>query len=400
MIDEAVLLLTFSSDDPLRRVPRVRSFLTRIGFNVAPTGQFDKYYEEPLEKIFSRVVTYEYTKRILEVGLTGANREVVGIVKTVRPKYVFWLSSFYDILPWTLDAIRREGAIVVGWFFDDEMAFDNYSKTLIGHIDYFVTNDREAVRKYRELDARALFALPCVGERVERPPEPQKSHGVVFVGRRQPSRDSHFEAWKKTGLTIETFGPGWESGPISRERMLEIFRTSKINLNISIAYSPRTGQVRQLKARPFEVCLAGGFLLTDDAPGLSEYFEVGREIVRYSSEADMVEKCRYYLANDAEREAIALRGWERANAEYTSSEVIGEIAESIEADQTDPRPLPPPTESADYKRGVSACLLLWAAIFIVAGRPRLCLDALSLCSRYPGSTARFLVSFLAGGTRR
>lgn len=403
MIDETVLLLTFSSEDPFKQVPRARRFLTGIGFNVAPTGQFDRYYKEPLEKVFSRVVTYEYTRRILKVGLRRANLEVIELVRNVRPKYVMWLSSFYDILPSTFDAIRREGATVVGWFFDDEVGFDTYSKTLVGHIDYFVTNDRDAVAKYRRLDAAAFFSLPCAGERVDGPPggEP-KSHEVVFVGRRQPSRDPYFEEWRRKGLSVETFGPGWPSGPISYDRMLEIFRRSKINLNISVAYSPRTGQVRQLKARPFEVCLAGGFLLTDDAPGLSDYFEVGREVALYSDDADLVEKCRYYLANDAEREAIALRGWEKAGGAYSSSKIIGGIFEAIEEDgRSGHRRAASPTDSPDYKRGVSACLFLWAAIFLVAGRPRLCIDALSLwLSKYPRSTATFLGSFVARALAR
>src|SRR5271154_4498281 len=145
MIRETVLLLTFPSEDPFAKSPNVRKFLGAVGFNVAPTGQFDRYYRDPLEKIFSRVVTYEYTRRIFEMGVTRANQEVVALVRNLRPKYVMWLSSFYELLPSTFDAIRGEGAIVVGWFFDDETGFETYSRDWISHLDYFVTNDKEAV---------------------------------------------------------------------------------------------------------------------------------------------------------------------------------------------------------------------------------------------------------------
>jgi spore maturation protein CgeB len=379
MIDETVLLLTFPSKDPFRQIPRVRRFLSRIQFNVSPTGQFDLYYKEPLERVFSKVITYEYTRRIFDVGLSQANREVVELVREGRPKYVIWLSSFYELLPSTFDAIRREGAIVIGWFFDDEVNFETYSTNWIPHLDYFVTNDREAVKKYFDLRAKAFFSLPCMGEAAPQPDAKNKIHDTTFVGRRQPNRDNYFETWRRLGLEVKTFGPGWDSGPVSHERMIEIFRTSKINVNISVAYSSRLGVVRQLKGRPFEVCLAGGFLLTDDAPALAEYFEIGKEIATYAGDADFVEKCRYFLANDAERERIAIRGWQKALTEYSSSKVIGRIIEAIDSDsRRGERTVVAGRESEELPKDASACLLLWATIFLVAGRISLFIDALAL----------------------
>jgi spore maturation protein CgeB len=398
VINETVLLLTFPSEDPFKSLPRVRGLLNVIGFNVAPTGQFDKYYREPLKKMFSRVVTLEYTRRIVEVGLRKTNEEVIGLVRNLRPKYVFWLSSFYELLPSTFDLIRREGAIVVGWFFDDEVGFDAYSKDWIAHLDYFVTNDKYAVEKYRALGATAFFSLPCAGEGSDDMPAPGlKSHEIVFVGRRQPSRDPLFERWGKMGLVVETFGPGWGSGPVSHERMVELFRTSKINLNVSGAFSPRLGTVRQLKARPFEICLAGGFLLTDDAPGLSEYFDFGAEIVCYSDDADLLEKCAFYLSHDSEREAIAQRGWRKATGVYSSSRIMGEIIETIASrpSRNDGARATRSQESSDYKRGVSSCMFLWAAIFFVAGRLSLCRDALSLWAvNHPFHTLKVVATLL------
>jgi len=398
MIRETVLLLTFPSEDPFAKSPNVRKFLGAVGFNVAPTGQFDRYYRDPLEKIFSRVVTYEYTRRIFEMGVTRANQEVVALVRNLRPKYVMWLSSFYELLPSTFDAIRGEGAIVVGWFFDDETGFETYSRDWISHLDYFVTNDKEAVGKYRVLGATAFFSLPCVGEGSEDLPRPNaKTHDVVFVGRRQPGRDAYFERWKRLGMVLEIFGPGWGSGPLTYESMLELFRTTKVNLNLSVAYSPRLGVVRQLKARPFEVCLAGGFLLTDDAPGLSDHFKVGEEIACYSNDADLIEKSAYYLSHEDQREAIARRGWQKAKSAYSSSRIIGEIFQSIQdapAPSTPVRPAPG-NKSGEYKKGISTCMLLWAAIFFVAGRPSLCADALGKWMvNHPLQALKVLPSFL------
>jgi hypothetical protein len=157
------------------------------------------------------------------------------------------------------------------------------------------------------------------------------------------------------------------------------------------------GVVRQLKARPFEVCLAGGFLLTDDAPGLSDYFKIGEEIVCYSSDTDLVEKSAYYLTHDHEREAIAQRGWKKAMSAYSSNKIIGEIFQSIEQDSSMKTRVRASTgkESGEYKKGVSLCMLLWGAIFLVAGRPVLCADALGVWAvNHPFHALRFIPSFL------
>ena len=89
---------------------------------------FDLYLGEPLQKTFSKSIVYDYLKRRAEIGVKAVNEEIITLVEKERPKYVVWTSWQYDIQPSTMEAIRKEGAVVVGWFFDDEWRFDNYSK--------------------------------------------------------------------------------------------------------------------------------------------------------------------------------------------------------------------------------------------------------------------------------
>ena len=50
---------------------------------------------------------------------------------------------------------------------------------------------------------------------------------------------------------------------------------------------------------------------------LTEFFEPDREIVTFQDERELVEKARFYLAHDRERERIRLAGMRRARAEHT-----------------------------------------------------------------------------------
>ena len=86
--------------------------------------------------------------------------------------------------------------------------------------------------------------------------------------------------------------------------MPKIFHLSKINLNMTIK-PIKTG----LPLRIFDIMGCGGFLMTNYQSELPEYFQIGTDLEAYASIDELVEKCRFYLSHDAERERIAKNGY-------------------------------------------------------------------------------------------
>ena len=72
-----------------------------------------------------------------------------------------------------------------------------------------------------------------------------------------------------------------------------------------------------MSARAFIAMGLGAFYLTFPTDGIGEMFEPGGEIVTFDSPDDMIDKIRYYLNHDEEREAIAAAGKKRVLAEHT-----------------------------------------------------------------------------------
>lgn len=94
------------------------------------------------------------------------------------------------------------------------------------------------------------------------------------------------------------------------EEVGRVYSQSRIVFNCSIA-----GDVTM---RVFEGTACGALVLTDTvANGLDELFEIGREIIVYRDDRDLLEKIAYYLAHDEEREAIARAGQARTLREHT-----------------------------------------------------------------------------------
>lgn len=77
------------------------------------------------------------------------------------------------------------------------------------------------------------------------------------------------------------------------------------------------GEIWGVNVRCFEAAGVGSFQLVDWRPGLGHLFEDGKELITYSSMADLGAKIDYWLPREAERRAIGAAGQRRALAEHT-----------------------------------------------------------------------------------
>lgn len=106
--------------------------------------------------------------------------------------------------------------------------------------------------------------------------------------------------------------------------MPKVFLFSKINLNFT-SKPIRSG----LPLRIWDILGAGGFLLTNFQSEIPEYFEVGKDLEAFASEEELVEKIRYYLAHDEEREEIARNGYQKAKEQYSLETRVRQMLECL-----------------------------------------------------------------------
>lgn len=108
-------------------------------------------------------------------------------------------------------------------------------------------------------------------------------------------------------------------GFVPESAMAALFRDTPINLGITrlIGADPHVAGINQLKLRDFEVPMAGGFYLVENAPDYDQLFKPGIEVETWSNPGELQEKIHYYLEHPAKREAIARAGAERARAEHS-----------------------------------------------------------------------------------
>jgi len=149
-------------------------------------------------------------------------------------------------------------------------------------------------------------------------------YDVSFVGRCYGKRQNFIDTLKRHRINVTTFGQGWENGSrVSQADLIKIYNQSKIALNIS--FTSKDAKILAIKGRDFEAPGCGSLLLTKDTKEIAKYFVPGKEIITYKDANDAVEKIKYHLKNEDDRERIAKKGYERILKEHTWEKRLLEI---------------------------------------------------------------------------
>ncbi len=119
-------------------------------------------------------------------------------------------------------------------------------------------------------------------------------------------------------------------GITTHVQMPQIFRLSKINLNITMK-----GIQSGLPLRIWDVLGCGGFLLTNYQAEIPSYFEIGRDLECYESVEDCVAKARYYLQHEDIRMEIAQNGYQKVKMMHTYEHRVASILKMLFSDWTE-----------------------------------------------------------------
>lgn len=284
------------------------------------------------ERLASRVVPFfydEYLNRLDEL-----QSEVVKAAERIQPDLMIFAPYTNQFRPETLDQLRAQFK-TLAWFGDDQWRFESHTKGLAPHFTYSVTTDPYRVPDYRQLGVRPIISQ-WAGQAPPSPPQfnDTYTHEVSFIGAANEARRWFIARLARLGVKVECFGAGWPNGRLSVEQMNELFLKSKISLNLSnsatqdisfVLGSPRNfarwliskKQSEQIKARNFEIPLAGGFQLSKYALGLERYFKIGSEIAVFNTADECAQQIQYFLENEEERKEILKRSCTRALSEHT-----------------------------------------------------------------------------------
>lgn len=271
---------------------------------------------------------FDFLTIFQEEGKQSMNKQLGDKVEEFKPDLVFFNLYQEQFNKKTVRKISEEtSAKTFNWFADDDWRFHIYTKFWAPSFNYCGTTIKEAVRFYHALGYHNVIQTQwAANEKIYRKTGEDGGIDISFVGQPHSNRRELVSHIEKKGYRVECFGNGWPNGFVDQERMISIFNRSKINLNFT---ANSTGAPAQIKGRFFEVTACGGFLLSEYAKNLEDYFEIGKELEVFDGKEELIEKISRYLENDNERERIADAGYKRTVRDHTYAKRLDDLFRSM-----------------------------------------------------------------------
>jgi len=290
-----------------------------------------------LKNFGHEVLFFESLNKSCYQDYADMNRQLLQAVESEQPDIIFCVLMTYEIWLETLQLIRDgSDAALIHWATDDSWKYEQFSRFVAPAFDLYATTYASALEKSKA-DGMGHFRLTQWAADSSRMSAPLKSgecrYQVSFIGSNYGNRSRWVEDLRQRGIHVDTFGYGWPSGPVDADDIAGMMRQSIISLNFAdsgiVIEAGKAVHNRQIKARVFEVPGAGGLLATESAEHLGDYYEAGKEIIVFDNADDLAEKIEYLLAHPDKRDAIALAGHAKTEAEHSYERRFSPLIEQV-----------------------------------------------------------------------
>lgn len=258
---------------------------------------------------------------------------------------------------WALESLKTRGVYSLNIWPDVSMTIHG-SEILkcLPLYDRILTTKSFGPQDLRELGiATPIEFVPDVYDpEMERVVQPQEADlaimgcDVGFIGTWSPKKARYLRSVveRTPDVNVRVWGNQWaeRGGSLGRlERVVEArpvigdlyaLAIACTTINMGLLSEIRTGASTGdlTTSRTFEIPACGGFMLHERTDEVLTFFEEGGEIACFGDEGEMVEKIRYYLSHDAEREKMRSAAYERCIAEYSVDRLAAHIIRRYEED--------------------------------------------------------------------
>jgi len=131
----------------------------------------------------------------------------------------------------------------------------------------------------------------------------------------EPSRQLGYARFAARGTNL---------GDLGRTRLLPYLSFSKLReyacrtkINLCITRQAHASVYASSSSRPFELSSMGCCIVSNPYLGIEEWFEPGKEVFVVNSRDEAIDRYRYLLSHDSERQAIGMAARERVLKEHT-----------------------------------------------------------------------------------
>lgn len=288
----------------------------------------------------------------IPIRIPENRKENSQIIEKINSTYydIVWIDKGVTIFPETLQYIKKNSPkILLISYSPDNMALrHNQSQQYLECIplyDYIITNKSYILEDMRKLGAKDIRFVNNSYESTFHYPrtltsEDYKEIGgdIGFVGAWEKERGESILYLAQHGLNVRVWGGGkWlkykgmypnliiEDKGLYSENYSKSFQAFKISLCFL-----RKMNFDLQTTRTVEIPACGGFMMAERTSEHQAMFEEDKEASFFSSNEELLEKCKYYLSHEEERKQIATAGLKRCQTSgYSNENTIRNVINNI-----------------------------------------------------------------------
>lgn len=154
---------------------------------------------------------------------------------------------------------------------------------------------------------------------------------LLILGTMYTERRRIIDKLRSENIEAVSSGGGYDSKRLSFDEYFSLSARAKIRVVTSFTEERReqfNSNSAQLKAHIMEAIASRSLLFVDSAFPTSNFLEGGADFIYFSDMDDLLEKSKYYLENESERERIAGSAHEKWRRSYMGGRFWGYIVEN------------------------------------------------------------------------
>ncbi|NUU60324.1 CgeB family protein [Paenibacillus agri] len=302
-----------------------------------PYSPLDEAAVAALQKLTTRVTVTDVRQNLVE--LAGAD----------HPDLVIVLDGM-DLPLEQINVLRGSGIRTAIWLTDDPY-YTDFTLKIVLHYDYVFTLERNCIDFYKGLGCQQVHYLPFGVHREHYHPTTTRSpiqRDISFIGSAYWNRVNFFREILPDLMQYNTVinGIWWDRLPeapqygerieigkwMSPQETALAYSGSKIVINLHRSHIDEDVNNNSLgikavspNPRTFEIAASGTLQLCDARDDMGNFYKPGEEIETFASPKEMMDKIRFYLTHEEERQEIVLRAYERTLKEHTYTKRLNQL---------------------------------------------------------------------------
>ena len=253
------------------------------------------------------------------------NRELIRKVDEMKPELVFFYASRL-VHASTVRKIKNLGSVVFVYNNDDPFA-SYFPKYFWRHYVQCVKRaDKVYVYRHKNIDdckklgienAELLRSYYIKGRNYAMKTTDIDIPRVIFLGHHEnDEREEYIRALLDAGIEVGIMEKSWEEFEVGNSKLRRLKDSHKkynemLNAaDIAIVFLSKINSDTYTR-RCFEIPITKTCMVAPYTEDLASMFQEDKEVVFFRDKKDFVDKISYYLEHNAERESIAIGGYER-----------------------------------------------------------------------------------------